>query len=91
MADWKYKIDMADTWERYPDEIGFRTLKSLVVDELNKALEDLRDIIEDEDEIMSLEDLISEIEITDDEEEFDPVWTELYDWADYNKVWIATF
>lgn len=26
-----------------------------------------------------------------DKDEFDRVWEEVYDWADDNRVWIATF
>lgn len=91
MANWKYRIDVADIWQQYPDEIDFLDFKTQLLDILKNAVEDLRDIIDDEDEIMSLEDIVNGLEYSDDEEEFDQAWQDLYDWADYNKVWIATF
>lgn len=90
MSNWKYKIDVVDLWEKYPEEISFEEFKEELMPILSEAATDLSYIFQDE-ETMKLEDIIREIEDSEDEDEFDYAWQNLYDWADENRVWIATF
>jgi hypothetical protein len=90
MANWIMKIDVSEIWQEYEDNNDFESFKSELIpilksiqDEVSKKLDSL--------EAMDYEDMVQEIELTDDEDEFDYAWQDLYDWADNNKVWIATF
>lgn len=38
-----------------------------------------------------LEDIAEGLATAEDTEDFDYWWDQLYDWADYDRVWIATF
>lgn len=91
MANWKIKIDIADIWQKYEDDEDFDAFKEELVPILQSYQEEVSDKL-DEDEAMDYEDLVSEIaNDTEDVEDFDNIWQRMYDWADYNKVWLGTF
>lgn len=91
MANWKMKIDVSDIWQKYEDDNDFEAFKSELLTVLNSETEKISDVL-GEDEAREYEDMVQEIEYgADDEDEFDYIWQNLYDWADVNKVWIATF
>ena len=43
------------------------------------------------DDYTDLEDIVDQLENAEDEKEFDRWWVNLYDLADYDRVWIKTF
>lgn len=91
MANWVIKIDVADIWQKYEDDEDFDAFKEELLPILKSKVEEVSKKL-GEEEAMEFEDLVSEIEYNaDDEDEFDYIWQQLYDWADSNRVWLGTF
>jgi Zn-dependent M32 family carboxypeptidase len=91
MAKWIMKIDVSDIWQKYEDDNDFEAFKSELLPVLQSKTEKISNVL-GEDEAREYEDMVQEIEFSaDDEDEFDYIWQDLYDWADANKVWISTF
>jgi Zn-dependent M32 family carboxypeptidase len=90
MANWKFKIDVSEIWQKYEDDNDFESFISELIPALKAKQDEVTEKV-DEDEAMDYEDMLNDLEGTTDEDEFDFVWQQLYDWADFNKVWIATF
>ena len=91
MANWKFKIDVSEVWKKYEDDEDFDSFKEELLPILKSKQDEIAKKLDDEDEVMDYEDLVNEIDMTEDEDEFDYAWQGLYDWADANKVWISTF
>jgi hypothetical protein len=92
MANWKVRINVADLWRKYEDDEDFDSFKEALLEKLDD--EDLyAEITEkiDEEAAYQFSVLVDDLKPCSDVEEFDYAWQNLYDWADYNKVWIATF
>jgi len=90
MANWKLRINVANIWEKYPEEVDFEEFKSSLISKLNTYTEEVNEKF-GKDEAIEYENLVDDINTTDDEDEFDWAWQNLYDWADENLVWITTF
>lgn len=104
MTDWKYNLYLADVFNEFYDaEDEGDVLK--VVDTSYKRLVLLRDLIKEKEEdpdsfltgCSGLNFIIDDFEYFDRSldnddaiEEFDRIMTDLYDWADYNFIWINT-
>lgn len=91
--NWLVTIDLIDIWNKYPsDEItdGDKFLE--VRDEVVKRLRAKKDEIEKFPSVSMFEfdSIIDCLEITEDMDEFNDYWSQLYDWADDHGVWIAT-
>lgn len=78
---WKYKVDFNKFWD---SKLPISEKGWLSVHELNKIEKHFPDDYDLHDIIDQFE---YSIETIDD---FDYVMSELYDWADSNKVWIKT-
>ena len=81
LRNWKHTINFKYFWD--DDEISITEKGRLASKELNKLEKHFPNDYELEDAIDNFCD-VSEIS------EFDSVLSNLYDWADYNSVWIAT-
>lgn len=90
MANWKLHIDISNIWDKYPDEIDFEEFKSSIISELNTYIDQINEIF-GEDEAIEYENIVNDLNDTEDEDEFNYAWQNLYDWADANLVWIETF
>ena len=93
MGKWIYKMNFKDIWEAYDnDEMEFSEFLTKFVQKLKYHYEELQSKnIVDDDELDSLSAIVDEFEYSVEyENEFDNIFTDLYDWADYNRVWIAT-
>jgi len=90
MANWVIKIDIADIWQKYEDDEDFDAFKEALIPVLQSKVEEVVDELGD-GVGMEYEDMIQEIENTEDVDEFDYVWQDMYDWADANMVWLGTF
>ena len=88
MAEWKATISVKADWNLRKE--GKITLKQLVENILNK-LKSFDDGTDPElcDIICDFEGFIEED--SDDVEDFDRIWNDVYDWADRNRIWIETF
>lgn len=90
MANWILRIDVTDIWEEYSEDEDFELFKEKLIPILKSKTEEIEDLL-GEDEASAYESLIDDIEYgVDNIEEFDYAWNNLYDWADINRVWIAT-
>ena len=95
MADWKYKIDLKNVWEKLSkDEIEISDGGKLIAEILrkHKAYEEYE---------TKLEEIAMQFEDVEDQTDFNYILEELYDWGDTtlpplnawppNKIaWIAT-
>ena len=90
MANWIIKLDLSDIWNKYQDDEDYDEFKEALIPALEAKVEEVVDKLGD-DVGMEFEDIIEEIRNADDEEEFDYIWQDLYDWGDENMVWLGTF
>lgn len=88
MAKWIASLRIRDEWKRAEDgEATMQHLASVIAAQMRRLPEELRDL--------SYEDIAEQFESLSEDhtatvEEFDSVMTELYDWADSARVWVAT-
>ena len=96
MPRWNYTIDIKDEWDltkKYGDKVPRVELKKLV-DLVHKLIQRLPENLLTWNLLDAL-DLLEE-SVDDNVEEFADLdlfnegWNQLYDWADYNRVWIKT-
>jgi hypothetical protein len=80
MAEWKQTVKIGDIWN--DDSLRFE-------DQRDQIVERLRTLKDDEDG--DLTEIIDELAETYDVEEFDAVWSGLYDYADAVRIWIDIF
>lgn len=86
LRPWKLNIDLKDIFHN--DELSFEQIR----DETVKRLKDSGwlGLAEDEYEEEQLFNLFEELELTETPDEFDEVWSYVYDEADDYRVWIGT-
>ena len=82
MPTWKYKLQLADVWRN--DDLTFIERR----DEVVRRIKDSQFWDEDDTELY---DIVDELADTDTPDYFDQVWDAFYDWADAERVWVATF
>lgn len=91
MANWKYNLNIKAEWVQAElNKITIQQLASVAAKRL--SLIDFKD----EDVNFDRDDLVDEFEglsedLTATRDDFDNVWDRLYDFADANRLWIATF
>jgi hypothetical protein len=87
---WKVKIDAADIWKRFPEEVdeSFKPLLSALIKRLKSYDEEIFEELGTEAHIR-YEQLISVLATAKDYDEFNDYWNQLYDWADANSVWVG--
>lgn len=85
MPQWNITIDVKDPWER-SQEYGYEKFRDLIVTRIRESR--WRDISAHQ---FRLDDLIEELEESLNVHEFNSIWSELYDLADLDRVWISTF
>ena len=88
--DWKHKLDVSDLWKKVSnDEIALAEFTKEVAVKLQSLKNDIP--ILNHNEIDRLSASLKRVGRTKNKDKFDKVWNTIYDWADANKVWIATF
>src|SRR5687768_8620018 len=102
MADWQRTLDIVDIWNQAQDEeITPQQLAAIIAKRLDK-LQNFHDSVIDgiKSHLIEQFKLLSENEDTEDEDEFNILMNDLYNWADISldgkfggkKVcWIKTF
>lgn len=85
MPHWNISINVKDEWEHF-QERGYAKSRDLIVEKIKKSR--WRDISASQ---IRLDDLIEELEESLNVHEFNSIWNELYDLADLDRVWLATF
>lgn len=83
MAHWQITIGLTDIWKN--DNFSFEEQVELIVARIKKS--GWRDITPYPD---FFDGLIANLESSEDKEEFNGWWYELYDQADSDRVWIET-
>jgi hypothetical protein len=91
---WKLTIDLSKEWaeKEEKDELSpeeFKDMKSKVVAVLKTYQDEIQKVFGDS-EAMKYEDFVEYMQNSDDEEEWDSNFNDLYDWADDNDVWIKS-
>jgi len=95
---WVATIDVKKPWRELSDAIENEVELTQYIENLIKPFKRLLKLKKtfSEDELYELEDKLTDLEMLDSEaiiediDNFDYTWDSLYDWADYNKVWIKT-
>lgn len=82
MAHWEYRIDLGDIFRN--DKMPFRSKRNEIVKRL-RASRWFR-----EREHQGIGDVVDELSRVTTVAEFDEVWNEVYDVADYDRAWIDT-
>ena len=82
MPVWHHKLQLKDIFRS--GEMSFEEKRDEIVRRIKKAS------WYDENDF-SILDPVEGLEFAQDFEEFDGWWNEFYDWADANRVWVATF
>src|SRR5438552_1295793 len=91
MSQWKYAIDVGEEWEKSEESYSAagtgQAIVKKFIDEFQRLPEDVQ---------QGATDLVSQLaELSEpdgfDNDTFNVLWQELYDWADANRVWLNTF
>lgn len=84
MKKWNQKLDLTDVWNKDWDDTNVSELGQIVAKRLTV-------LFGGEGELdLEQEDLIDSFEFVDEIAGFDYAMGELYDYADWNRIWIAT-
>lgn len=81
---WDRKIRLADVFHN--DALTFEQQRDAIVKRIRSS-----GWLDGKDEFDDLVMAVEELAETDDVKRFDSVWSQIYDHADYDRVWIATF
>lgn len=86
MANWKYKLDLKEDWQRADrKEITAKELADIVIDKITSSAF----YSEQDDELQYIIEEFQGLGANDSFDDFDVVWDQFYNWADDNRVWIA--
>lgn len=97
MGRWIAKIDVSEIFKHYntleeeEKELRFDITRKEIVTKIQQHYTLLEEIF---DNLTTLSELVSIVDTllrAEDRSEFNEVWDSLYDWCDYNRVWLATF
>lgn len=83
LKSWAQKIDLSAVFHN--EELGFIEKRDAIVRILRASK-----WVKDADEFGRLVEIVDNLAEVEDEDEFDGWWDELYDEADYDRVWITT-
>jgi len=84
MAVWRERLNLTDLWDAYPNDL---TLAELCTKILARAVVLQRPI---PDHLLDPIRTLSGDANGGDEATFDAAWSRIYDWADRERLWIAT-
>lgn len=80
---WDRRINLADVFHN--DEMTFEQIRDAVVAVIRNS-----GWLDGRDEWDSLVEAVDNLAEAEDDDEFNGWWAEIYDHADYDRVWIAT-
>jgi len=92
MPKWKHQVNVKASFHN--DDMTFTQRRDAICKTFRKAPfwpKDHEELERADAETWRIWELVDELADTEGEDEFDWVWDEIYDWADRNRVWIATF
>ncbi len=84
MKKWKHKLDVSDVFHN--DEVGFEELRDTVVSRIRTSSFYRKAARES----MEFEDVVEELSEVETVDQFDFIWSAVYDYADYYDCWITT-
>lgn len=87
MANWKYQINLADIFENV-EEQPIELTAMEIYQRFASFMENHSEMFEDD---YSTEDTIDNLKYCESVEEIDSLLSELYDFADANRIWINTW
>ena len=86
MISWKSTLDVSDIWMNEPDEKLFKEIGQRVMTKADEMLVKGQVLETDRDDLWSLGDAI---QFAVDQDDFNQLWNDVYDWADYQKrLWV---
>lgn len=86
MSIWLHTLDVTDLWASYDESSGnegFIKFRDEVVSRIKSS--DFFSMYDDR-----LVVIVFNLSAAEDVNDFDDAWSELYDWADDARVWLAT-
>jgi hypothetical protein len=86
MSKWDYKIDLTAPFVKF--ELGEMTVEQVSAN-VHSILRNFVDANPDLD-CYDIEDTIDSLKYCNDADDFDNLMADLYDFADYNRLWIDT-
>jgi hypothetical protein len=87
MANWKYQINLSDIFENVEDQ-PIETTAMEIYKRFINFMSAHPSLFKDE---YSIEDTINDLKYCESTEEIDSLLSELYDFADVNRIWINTW
>lgn len=85
MRNWKMRVDVAEFLQ--DESLSFEERRDGIV----KALDDLVLLDVEPVDQVRFEDAVDGLRYSEDKDEFDQHWDDLYDWADDNALWVEGF
>lgn len=87
MANWKYQINLSDIFESAEDQ-PIELVAMEIYQRFTSFMDAHQELFEDE---YSIEDTINDLKYCESFNEIDSLLSELYDFADANRIWINTW
>ncbi len=84
--DWK--VSLGVDLDSYDEDEDFEVIKADIIKKLKDKMESVRDALGDS-EAEALDLYISNLEDAVDVEDFDSVFSDIYDWADSVGIWVG--
>lgn len=81
---WDRRINLKDVFRN--EDMTFEQRRDVIVRRIKRS-----PWYTEQEDYSHLHDVVIDLEEADDAEEFDSAWDEMYDLADIDRVWIATF
>lgn len=78
---WKHRLDLRDIF--HSEAHSFANRRDIIVARIQRSK------FWDEDDV-ELVDICEELSATENNDDFNGTWSVFYDWADANRVWVAT-
>lgn len=89
---WAYRLNVASLFKAHRRDDNPSTFEQFRDDIVNalRMSSWVKSILKN-DEFARLGELVEELSDCDDPDDFNYIWSEIYDEADYDRCWIATF
>jgi hypothetical protein len=88
MPNWNHALEVADVFHNA--DLSFEQIRNVIVERIRDA-EWYKEYVANYFDGDMLEEIVDNLAETDTESAFNNWWDCFYDWADENRVWVATF
>lgn len=83
MSKWNHSLPLVDIF--HDETMAFVDKRSAIVERIRES-----SFYTGEDLDWELDEIVMALDEAEDEDDFNMVWDEFYDWCDAHRVWVAT-